>query len=90
MKIGHTRAMVHAALDGSLRDVPTTPDPVFGLHVPESCPNVPAEVLNPRNTWADKEAYDVAAADLARRFRENFKAYEEYVDETVKAVNPDA
>jgi phosphoenolpyruvate carboxykinase (ATP) len=82
--------MVHAALDGSLRDVPTNADPVFGLHVPESCPNVPAEVLNPRNTWADKEAYDVAAADLARRFRENFKAYEKYVDEAVKAVNPDA
>jgi phosphoenolpyruvate carboxykinase (ATP) len=80
--------MVHAALDGSLRDVPTTVDPVFGLHVPESCPNVPSEVLNSRNTWEDKEAYDVAATDLARRFRENFKEYEDYVNEDVKAVSP--
>ena len=90
MKIGHTRAMVHAALDGSLRDVPTTVDPVFGLHVPESCPNVPVEVLNPRNTWGDKDAYDRAAANLARMFRENFTDYETYVTDDVKAVNPDA
>ena len=88
MKIGHTRAMVHAALDGSLRDVPTTVDPVFGLHVPESCPNVPSEVLNPRNTWEDKDAYDRAAANLARMFRENFTDYEAYVTDDVKAVNP--
>jgi phosphoenolpyruvate carboxykinase (ATP) len=88
MKIGHTRAMVHAALDGSLRDVPTTVDPVFGLHVPDSCPNVPPEVLNPRNTWDDKDAYDRAAANLARMFRENFADYEAYVDDDVKAVNP--
>ncbi len=90
MKIGYTRAMVHAAPDGSLRDVPTEEDPVFGLHVPQSCPGVPPEVLNPRNTWEDKEAYDRAAEDLARRFRENFKDYEEYVDDDVKAVNPGA
>jgi phosphoenolpyruvate carboxykinase (ATP) len=80
--------MVHAALDGSLRDVPTTVDPVFGLHVPESCPNVPSEVLNPRNTWEDKDAYDRAAANLARMFRENFADYESYVTDDVKAVNP--
>jgi len=90
MKIGHTRAMVHAALDGSLRDVQTVADPVFGLHVPQSCPNVPSEVLNPRNTWEDKDAYDRTAVDLARRFRENFKDYEDYVDDDVKAVNPSA
>ena len=90
MKIGHTRAMVHAALDGSLRDVPTVADPVFGLHVPATCPNVPSEVLNPRNTWEDKDAYDRAAANLARMFGENFKDYEAYVDDDVKAVNPGA
>jgi phosphoenolpyruvate carboxykinase (ATP) len=82
--------MVHAALDGSLRDVPTVADPVFGLHVPESCPNVPAEFLNPRNTWDDKDAYDRTATDLARMFRENFADYEDYVDDDVKAVNPSA
>ncbi len=88
MKIAHTRAMVRAALDGSLRDVRTAADPTFGLRVPESCPGVPPEVLNPRNTWQDKDAYDRAAKDLARRFRENFKSYEDYVGEEVKAVNP--
>jgi phosphoenolpyruvate carboxykinase (ATP) len=87
MKIGYTRAMVRAALEGSLRDVPTSPDPVFGLHIPESCPDVPAEVLNPRNTWDDREAYDQAAGDLARRFRENFEQYGEYVGDEVLAVN---
>jgi phosphoenolpyruvate carboxykinase (ATP) len=80
--------MVHAALDGSLRDVATVADPVFGLHVPESCPNVPPEVLDPRSTWDDKDAYDGAAANLARMFRENFADYEDYVDDEVKAVNP--
>ena len=55
----------NAALDGSLRDVPTVEDPVFGLHVPQSCPNVPSEVLNPRSTWEDEEAYDRTAAKLA-------------------------
>jgi phosphoenolpyruvate carboxykinase (ATP) len=88
MKIAYTRAMVRAALDGSLRDVRTAADPTFGLRVPESCPGVPPEVLNPRNTWKDKDAYDRAAKDLARRFRENFESYKDYVGEEVKAVNP--
>jgi phosphoenolpyruvate carboxykinase (ATP) len=90
MKIAYTRAMVHAALDGSLREVPTAEDPVFGLHVPESCPDVPPEVLSPRNTWDDKEAYDDAARDLAGRFQKNFEQYEEYVGDEVKAANPKA
>jgi phosphoenolpyruvate carboxykinase (ATP) len=88
MKISYTRAMIRAALDGSLRDVPTVEDPVFGLHVPESCPGVPSEVLQPRETWADKDAYDAAAADLADRFRENFKAYADQVDPSVLEAGP--
>ena len=88
MKIGYTRAMVRAALDGSLRDVPTGQDPVFGLHVPESCPGVPSEVLQPRETWSDKAAYDAAAADLAGRFRENFKEYADAADPAVLAAGP--
>ncbi|MFW6039794.1 MAG: phosphoenolpyruvate carboxykinase (ATP), partial [Gemmatimonadota bacterium] len=90
MKIGHTRAMVAAALDGSLAGVESRRDPVFGLHVPTSCPGVPADVLDPRRTWDDREAYDRAAADLARRFRENFAAYEDEVAGAVLAAGPSA
>jgi phosphoenolpyruvate carboxykinase (ATP) len=88
MKIAYTRAMVSAALEGSLAGVATREDPVFGLHVPTSCPDVPAAVLNPRETWDDKDAYDAAAADLARRFRENFAAYEDQVSDAVRAAGP--
>jgi phosphoenolpyruvate carboxykinase (ATP) len=72
MKIAHTRAMVTAILDGRLRDVETTPHPIFGVHVPRQCPGVPANVLDPRETWADKAAYDAAAVELQRRFEENY------------------
>ncbi len=86
MKIAHTRAMVRAALDGRLGSVPTKPDPVFGLHIPQSCPDVPDEVLNPRNTWSDKAAYDATAKELAARFAENFRQYEGHVDAQVMAA----
>ena len=65
MKIAHTRAMIRAILNGSLAEVETQPDPVFGVGVPATCPGVPDEVLSPRNTWADKDAYDQKARDLA-------------------------
>ncbi|MEW5704155.1 MAG: phosphoenolpyruvate carboxykinase [Pseudomonadota bacterium] len=87
MKIGHTRAMVHAALDGRLAKAASRKDPHFGLHIPESCPNVPDEVLNPRHTWADKKAYDLAARNLTQRFEKNFKQFENHVDEKVKAAS---
>jgi len=86
MKIAHTRAMVSAALDCHLAGVETTQDPNFGLHVPQSCPGVPAEVLTPRNTWADKETYDSTTRELASRFQENFVQYESHVSDSVKAV----
>ena len=82
--------MVQAALDGALYDVATEPDPIFGLHIPVSCPNVPAEVLNPRNTWADKAAYDAQAKKLATMFNENFKQFETQVSDDVKSVAPSA
>jgi len=69
-----------------LAGVETTQDPNFGLHVPQSCPGVPAEVLTPRNTWADKETYDSTARELASRFQENFVQYESHVSDSVKAV----
>ena len=90
MKIGHTRAMIRAILNGSLAQVETRPDPVFGVHVPVSCPDVPSEVLQPRGTWKDAGAYDEKARDLARRFNENFKKYEAGVSGEVRAAAPKA
>ena len=88
MKISYTRAMIRAILNGSLAQTQTTPDPIFGVNVPVSCPEVPDEVLQPRNTWEDKDAYDRQAKDLARRFNENFKKYEAGVSDAVRAVAP--
>jgi len=63
--------MVRAAIASQLDTVETFTDPIFGLHIPTSCPDVPSEVLIPRQTWQDKEAYDRQAADLAARFKKN-------------------
>jgi phosphoenolpyruvate carboxykinase (ATP) len=88
MNIGHTRAMVRAALNGRLEGVATVVDPHFGLAVPVSCPDVPAEFLQPRNTWQDRDAYDHAAAKLARMFTTNFEAYAESVAPSIRAAGP--
>jgi phosphoenolpyruvate carboxykinase (ATP) len=64
--------MVRAVLSGALDDAPVDPDPTFGLHVPRAVPDVEDRLLRPRGTWDDVAAYDRVAADLARRFRENF------------------
>jgi phosphoenolpyruvate carboxykinase (ATP) len=72
MKLRYTRAMLNAALNGQLQDVPTVPHPVFGVAVPVSCPGVPSTFLDARGMWADKSAYDRAAQDLAARFNKNF------------------
>jgi phosphoenolpyruvate carboxykinase (ATP) len=88
MKIAYTRAMVTAALNGSLANVPTEEDPFFGVHIPTSCPNVPAEVLKPRNVWKDKASYSDHAKKLAAMFRKNFKQFEEFVTEEVKKAGP--
>ncbi|HEX8503339.1 MAG TPA: phosphoenolpyruvate carboxykinase [Pyrinomonadaceae bacterium] len=88
MKIKHTRAMIRAILNGSLAQAGTRPDPVFGVHVPVSCPDVPTEVLEPRGTWKDPGAYDRKAQELARRFNENFTKYEAGVSAEVRAAAP--
>ena len=88
MKIGYTRAMVRAILDGSLRDVAMVEDPIFGVSVPASCPEVPAEVLNPRNTWTDKDAYDETAAKLAAMFQNAFKEFADRVSPEIAAAGP--
>ena len=86
MDLDHTRAMVTAALNGDLRNVEHKAHPVFGVAVPNECPGVPANVLDPRTTWRDPKAYDAKAADLARRFRANFADFE--VPATIAAAGP--
>ena len=78
--------MVRAAIDGRLAGVATAEHPDFGLFVPQTCPDVPAEVLDPRSTWPDKRAYDQTARELTHRFESNFKQFEPYVDESVRAA----
>jgi phosphoenolpyruvate carboxykinase (ATP) len=75
MKIAYTRAMVNAILNGDLKEIATTTEPFFGLQVPVSCPNVPTEVLNPRNTWPNPDDYDKQASKLAAMFNENFQKF---------------
>jgi phosphoenolpyruvate carboxykinase (ATP) len=88
MNITWTRQMVRAALSGALDDVETRTDPLFGFEVPVRCPDVPTEVLWPRDTWADKDAYDARAGQLAQMFVDNFKQFEDRVGETVRAAGP--
>ncbi|MGV3618608.1 MAG: phosphoenolpyruvate carboxykinase (ATP) [Fimbriimonas sp.] len=75
MRLAHTRAMLAAAFAGELDDVPYDIDPVFGLHIPTSCPGVPSEVLSPRETWADKDLYDAKAGELKAMFDANFEKF---------------
>ncbi|MGB0806706.1 MAG: phosphoenolpyruvate carboxykinase (ATP), partial [Salibacteraceae bacterium] len=75
MKLKYTRAMITAALNGELDNVEFVNDPVFQLAMPSTCPNVPDEILNPRNTWEDKAAYDEKANILAQKFNDNFKQF---------------
>ena len=86
--IGLTRAMVHAALQGKLTDVPMEPHPIFRVLVPKACPDVPAEILDPRNTWRDKTAYDQTANELARKFTANFEEHEFDVAAQIGDVGP--
>jgi len=88
MKLPFTRAMITAALEGKLDDVPYEAHPVFGMMMPATCPNVPSEVLNPRNTWADKAAYDAQANNLAQQFVKNFEKYASGANEETMAAAP--
>ncbi len=75
-----------AILDGTLAKASFSPDPVFGLSVPDSVPGVPPESLRPRETWKDKAAYDAKATDLARRFRANDAKFE--ISDEVRKAGP--
>lgn len=88
IELHYTRSIVHAILSGQLAEVETCEDPVFGLHIPSHVPHVPTDVLIPRNTWRDREAYDAKAADLAQRFKSNFEKYANLAGEQVLAGGP--
>ncbi len=90
IQLPHTRAMVRAALSGALDDVAFEEDPVFGLAIPASVPDVPADLLTPRNTWSDGDRYDAAAGTLAGLMREAFQQYGGDVSAEVRAAAPKA
>ena len=85
MSIQHTRALLAAVLDGSLANAKYTAHPVFGLMMPSGVPGIPDDVLDPRQSWADKAAYDRTARDLAKRFEDNFATFSEGASEDVRA-----
>ena len=87
MNLPYTRAMITAALEGKLDHVSYEAHEVFGMMMPTTCPDVPADILNPRNTWADKNAYDNKAVELAKQFVKNFEKYAAGVnEETINAA----
>ncbi|MCU0437354.1 MAG: phosphoenolpyruvate carboxykinase (ATP) [Raineya sp.] len=88
MKLRYTRAMLTAAMEGKLDNVTFVNHPVFGVAVPQSCPDVPSEVLNPRDTWADKTQYDLKANELAQAFVKNFQKYADFANEEILAGAP--
>jgi phosphoenolpyruvate carboxykinase (ATP) len=90
MKLSYTRAMITAALTGKLDNVTFETLPVFDLAMPTSCEGVPSEILNPRATWADKNAYDTTASNLAEKFVKNFEKFAAETDESILAAAPKA
>lgn len=88
MKLAYTRSMITAALNGELDAVNYQKHDVFGMEIPTSCPNVPAEVLNPRNTWSDAALYDQKAVELAAKFKDNFSKFESFANAEIMAGGP--
>ena len=90
MSIAHTRAMVNAAIEGTLEDAEFETEPFFGLSIPLAVPGVPSEVLNPRNAWLNGAAYDAQAKKLAQLFANNFKRFEAHAAPGVReaAIKP--
>lgn len=88
MKLSYTRAMITAAMKGELNDVEYVAHPVFGVLMPTSVPNVPSEILVPRNTWSDKEAYDKKANELANLFVKNFEKYAAQANDEIRSAAP--
>lgn len=90
MSLKYTRAMITAALNGELDNLDFETHEVFGLAMPTSCPNVPDEVLSPKNTWSDKQEYDKTAQKLANKFNENFRKFSDYASDEILEGAPKA
>jgi len=90
MDLAHTRAMVNAVTSGALDDVETKRNRIFNVDVPVTCPGVPDEVLDPRQTWSDPNEYDAQARELARMFAKNFEQYRSSVPPAVAEAGPSA
>ncbi len=88
MSLSHTRAIIDAINNGSLDSAPTRTDELFGFEVPTECPGVPSDILDPKQTWADKNAYDATAKKLAGLFIENFKTFEDGASEAILGAAP--
>lgn len=88
MKLKYTRAMITAALNGELENVDYENHSVFGIAKPLSCPNVPSEILNPRNTWKDKDLYDTKALELAQKFKANFAKFSAFANAEIMSGSP--
>jgi phosphoenolpyruvate carboxykinase (ATP) len=88
MSIAHTRAIIDGIHSGALARAETRTDPLFGFQVPTSCPGAPSEILDPRNTWSDKDAYDAASKKLAALFQRNFHQYEDGASPAIKQAGP--
>jgi phosphoenolpyruvate carboxykinase (ATP) len=88
MSLPFTRAIVRAVLNGQLDDAETFEDPFFGLHVPAHVPDVPDDLLNPRNTWSDASSYDARAEELAHRFQQNFEKFADRAGIDLRAAGP--
>ncbi|REJ30420.1 phosphoenolpyruvate carboxykinase (ATP) [Caldibacillus debilis] len=88
ISLPHTRAIVHAILEHRLQGIETVQDPIFGLHIPASVPGVPREILNPKKQWGNEKDYEKKAADLARKFMENFKKFAGIPEEIRKKGGP--
>ena len=88
MKIRNTRAMLNPALDGILDNVEFVTDERFGFEIPTTCPDVPTEILIPRETWSDKNEYDAIADNLAKMFNQNFERYSSGVSREVNSAAP--
>jgi phosphoenolpyruvate carboxykinase (ATP) len=88
MKLGYTRAMITAALEGKLDNVEYIAHRVFGVMMPTECPGVPSEILSPRNTWADEDAYDAMSKNLGEQFIKNFEKYASGANEEILAAAP--
>ena len=90
MPIKATRALLNAALDGSLNDAEFRKDPHFGFDVPVAVPGVDSGILDPRSTWADGKEYDATARKLVQLFIDNFEPFAPHVDEGVRQAAPEA